>query len=182
MVDHGASFEVDWQLDEPRYVAQGPPAPSVGLAAPPAQAHLETLVRYARLLAGADAAAIVACQRGVLTVQVGDPSTVSLRPGMALPLRPSLGLARLNALDLLLSGQLRWCRCLPPETYKHAVLMAAPSLTSSGRVLLVARHGRHFSELDLGLTAAYLAQFKPSRPVAAHDRVPRSAHMSPPAA
>ena len=182
MVDHGVLYEVDWQLDEPGYVSKAPPAPPVEIATPPDQSHLETLVAYARLLASADAAAIVACRRGLLRVQVGSPATVGLERGTALSLRPSLGLAGHDALALLLSGQLRWCGCSPPETYKYAVLIAAPSLTPSRRVLLVARRARHFSELDLGLTAAYLAQFKPSGTVHGHDRAPRTVRLSPPAA
>jgi len=182
MVDHGALYEVDWQLDEPRYVSTAPPAPPLEIATQLDQSHLEKLVAYARLIASADAAAIVAYRRGVLRVQVGNPSTVGLQRGTALALRPSLGLGGHDALGLLLSGQLRWCGCSPPEMYKYAVLIAAPSLTPLRRVLLVARRARHFSELDLGLTAAYLAQFKPSGTVHGHDRAPRTVRLSPPAA
>jgi hypothetical protein len=182
MVEDGALYEVDWQLYEPSHIWQAPHAQPVGIATPPPQARLETLVAYARLLATADVAAIVACRRGALTVQVAAPSAPSLRTGSALTLRPSLGLAGHDALGLLLSGQLRWCRCSPLEQYKHAVLVAAPSLAPSRRVLLVARNGRRFTELDLGLTAAYLAQFRLSGTAERRDGTPRTARLSPPAA
>jgi len=174
MPDNCLLYEVEWQLEEQGRRRQAVRPMSLDATAQPPQGRLKPLVGFARLLARADATAIVACSRLSLVVEVGDPTTQRLRGGTVLTLHPSLGVAGGQAIGLLLSGRLRWCSCLPPDGYKHAALVAAPSLASSGRLLLVAKLERHLTEPNLRLVAAYLAQLGPFLP-AIPEPAPRAA-------
>ena len=122
----------------------------------------------------ADATAIVACSGLSLVVEVEDPETTRLRGSSVLTLHPSLGVAGGQTLGLPLSGRLRWCSCLPPDGYKDAAMVAAPSPASSRRLLLVAKLEAHLTEPNLRLAAANSAQFGPLLPAIA-EPAPRAA-------
>jgi hypothetical protein len=154
LVEH-SGFEVDWQLP---HDCRGV-GPMADVASPrPSPDDLASLARFARLLAGADAAAIVACRGAILTVEVSNSEEERLPTGFVVEMHPCLGSADSGAAGLLLSGRLRWCRSSPPSGYGYAALVAAPSLAPSGRLLLVANRRSHLSEHNLRLVTAYLAQ------------------------
>ena len=178
MPDNCSQYEVEWQLEEQGRRREAVRTMPLDATAQLPQGRLKPLVGFARLLAKADAAAIVACSGRSLVVEIGDPTTARLRGGTVLKLHPSLGVAGSEALGLLLSGGLRWCRCLPPDGYKYAALVAAPSLAPSRRLLLVARRERRLTELNLRVIAAYLAQLGPSH-ATSPEPAPRTTARAP---
>lgn len=178
MATESASYEVDWQLQEDRASHEEAPSVTAGrrLAGPGgpelrsphhAGERLQQVARFSGLLAEADAAAVVACRGQALVVEKADGATAALAPGTHLTVHPSSGSPSEGAIAMLLSGRLRWCTTVPPVGFKYASLVCAPSLSPSGRLLLLANRERHLTPLNLRLVGAYLAQLRFSPPVAA---------------
>ena len=157
MAVYSVEHQVPWPLPEedqrqqgqgfsPGAVPGGTPGPGIELA------------RFAGLLAGADVAVVVERWGQGLVVTASDNSSGSLGRGAIVETHPCFGHAGSLAIGLLLSGRLRWCHCSPPEGFDRATLVAAPSLSPSGRLLLLANGQGGFEELRLRVAAAYLAQ------------------------
>jgi hypothetical protein len=169
MAVEGTNYEVDWQLPPscdraaPSFRAS-PPLEPVGPSEPDARRASRTswewteLARFARLLAEVDAAAVVIWHEQELIVERAVGAAATLVPGTRLAVHPSAGGIDRGALESLLSGRLRWCRTVPPVGFSYASLVFAPTLASSGRLLLVANRESPLTHLNLRLVAAYLAQ------------------------
>lgn len=143
---------------------------------------LESLALLSRVLAGADAAAIVVIRAQRLIVEAGDPRHLAPRPGTLLGLPPSMAtLERDGIVGLLLSGDLGWSCILPPDGFAHAALIALPARYPPARLLMVANRdrGRPLTERGLDLAAAFSAQ---TSQLLAVTRRPRRDAPLPPAA
>ena len=186
-----ASYDVDWQLEDdilhPGILHPGQvpgEAAGTGRASAPHPAHqpseselerLSQVARFGALLAEADLAAVVTYVEHALVVECTSGHGHLPATGARLVAHPSSGTFTQGPVRLLLSGQLRWCRALPPEGFRQAYLVAAPSLSPSGRLLLVANHNHELTQLNLRLVAAYLAQLYLPAPPAPQPATPAGA-------
>jgi len=160
MAAHHAQYEVPRQANGSR---QAPDLTKKAEAS--ADAHEERLqvsARFAGLLAGADVAAIVACEEQEMVVDFVDPLTPCLQVGARLKLDEYLGATAQDAVTTLLSGRQAWLDCLPPEGFRSGALVAAPALAGSRRLVLVASLFKPFEKRDLGMAALYLARSRPA--------------------
>ena len=158
MAAHDPQNEARWQL--PANGSEQAPAltkkAEAGVDA--REERLSVSARFAGLLAGADVTAIVTCEEQEMVVGFVDPLTPWLQVGARLRLNEHLGAAANNAVMALLSGRQAWLECLPPEGFRSSVLVAAPSLARSRRLVLAASLFKPFEKRNLGVAALYLAR------------------------
>ncbi len=156
MTTYDPRYEVAWQLSEgdgDLDLRDGPEP-----ASRPARENLESLARFAGLLAGAEVAAITLCRGDGLIVELTDPPAPWLAPGAFMRAQPWSEAEDGWSVGSLLAGSFRWCWCKPPPGFCSAALIGGPSLVASRRLLLVANREGRLSEVNLGLAAAYMAQ------------------------
>lgn len=175
MAVEDSNYEVDWQLppslDGAHSSLMAPPwrktaGPTEPGASPAGRTSGEgqvsraglDLARVTRLVAEVDAAAVVICYEPALIVERAAGVVGALSPGTRLPVHPGAGGTDGGALASLLAGRLRWCRTIPPPGFRYASLVFAPTLASSGRLVMVANRLWPLTQLNLRLVAAYLAQ------------------------
>jgi hypothetical protein len=159
-------YEVAWQMPEDD--------DEDGLVDMPARARLvpreklESLARFAGLLAEAEIAATALCRGEGLIIELAEPPAPWLAPGTFM--RAQAPGVTDGGWDIgsLIRGKVRWSWCKPPAGCSSAALLRGPRLVVSGRLLLVANRDRRLSEVNLGLAASYLAQaWWPAREAAA---------------
>ena len=156
MTTYDPRYEVAWQLSEDDN--------EEGLVdvrdqdGDAARENLESLARFAGLLAGAEVAAITLCRGDGLIIELTDPPSPWLTAGAFMRAQPSNSTDDAWSVESLLAGSVRWCWCKPPPGFCSAALIGGPSLVASQRLLLVANREGRLSEVNLGLAASYLAQ------------------------
>jgi hypothetical protein len=167
MAVYDPGFEVAWQVRE----EAGGDGSADGSVGPDKQGgfvpreNLESLARFAGLLAGAEIAAVTLCRGEGLIIELTDPPSAWLAPGAFMRAQPSSSTDEHWSIAPLLRGTSRWCWCKPPPGFCSAALIRGPWLVASHRLLLVANREGRLSEVNLGLAASYLAQAR--RPVPA---------------
>jgi hypothetical protein len=176
MAVHNPNYEVPWQLPEDDYGGEYPAA-KLGGTALAVDERSSSLARFGALLAGADFAAVVVCSKESMTVELADPPTPWLPPGLVLANERCLGPAAKGAVTSLLAGRSAWSDCLPPSGFRSAALITAPVLALSSRLVFVASSERRLDKRSLGLAAAYLSHAGASTP-----RIPEPAPVRPVAA
>jgi hypothetical protein len=162
MAIHDPSYEYDpryglpLQLveDDGDQVLDGTPVQAL----PVSRENLESLLRFAGLLAGADSAAITLCRGEGLIIELTDPPTPWLAPGSFVRAQPPSSSDEDWSIASLMRGSMRWCWCKPPAGFDSAALVRGPWLVAARRLLLVANREARLSEVSLGLAASYLAQ------------------------
>ena len=90
MAVHNPNYEVPWQLPEDDYGGEDAAAKPGGTALD-VEERSSSLARFGALLAGADFAAVVVCGKESMTVELADPPTPWLPPGLVLANERSLG-------------------------------------------------------------------------------------------
>ncbi|HTT90891.1 MAG TPA: hypothetical protein VMF65_15160 [Acidimicrobiales bacterium] len=125
---------------------------------PVSRENLESLLRFAGLLAGAETAAIALCRGEGLIIEMTDPPTPWLTAGTFVRAQPPSSTDEDWSIRSLLTGRMRWCWCKPPAGFDSAALVRGPWLVGARRLLLVANRRGRLSEVSLGLAASYLAQ------------------------
>jgi hypothetical protein len=128
---------------------------------------LESLSRFAGLLAEAEVAAVTLCRGEGLIIELTEPPTQWLAAGTFMRAQAPGPTDQGWNIAPLLRGEVRWSWCKPPAGYSSAALVRGPWLVASGRLLLVANRERRLSEVNLGLAASYLAQARWPAPEAA---------------
>jgi hypothetical protein len=134
--------------------------------------HLALLAQRVGSFVQADAAVIVRCAYADLVIEVADPAAPWLEAGTVLATHPSLGTESSGRMASLLSGDRRWCGCLPPNGFSYALLITGPALAVSGHLVLLANREHGFSDLRARLGTAYLAQATQPAPLAVVDLRP----------
>ncbi len=162
MAIYQVQYEVPWQLIEADYESKDRAA-GPGTAAAVSEGTSQSLARFAGLLASADATAVVACRKDDMTVETAGPETSWLLPGAVLAYQDHLGPGARRAVTSLLTGRSAWLDCLPPDGFRSAALIAAPSLAPSKRLVLVACTHARLDKRNLGLAAGYLAHHQAAK-------------------
>jgi hypothetical protein len=149
-------YEVVWHMREDDGEGSVTDVPTRASLVP--REKLESLARFAGLLAEAEIAATALCRGEGLIIEVAEPPAPWLTPGTFMRAQaPGLTDDEWD-IGSLIKGKVRWSWCKPPVGCSSAALVRGPWLLASGRLLLVANRDRRLSEVNLGLAASYLAQ------------------------
>ncbi len=181
MAIYDPGYEVAWQMPENDGDEGAVALPTPASLVP--REKLESLSRFAGLLAEAEVAAITLCRGEGLIIELTEPPTRWLAPGTFMRAQAPGSTDQGWNIASLLTGKVRWSWCKPPAGCSSAALVRGPWLVASGRLLLVANRERRLSEVNLGLAASYLAQARwpapeatpsPHEPTAAAEEAARS--------